>query len=337
MQNKLLLVTGADSQIGKEYQLSQEKEGWDFIFLTKKELDITNESSVFKAFDSLKPDACLNLAAYTSIKKAEVSELKAAYAVNVHGAQNIAIVCNHFKIPVIHISSEYVFDGKTPMVNEEDIPRPISYYGKTKLLGEVAIETYCSWHYILRTSWLYSNHSKNLYTESLNLAQERSRISVSESIMGCPTSVKELCRAIDAVLDNLSKSLSGLYHFSGRGRVTEKAFVEELFSLSRIAVIVSPEAASAKNPLKPANVVLDTTKFSNAFGYVSMHWKNALIEVLAERKIIPIKVGDLVIFEGDSRIVVSTDWIKKVARIARINNMKESIEVEFKHLELHGN
>lgn len=334
--NKTLLVTGANGQLATEYQYSQPLEGWDYIFLTRQTLDITNQSQVEQCIQNV--DAVLNLAAYTNVEKAEKEETLKSFECNTHGPKNLAIACNKKQIPLIHISTDYVFDGeKNTLYTETDIENPINQYGATKFLGEKWIQENHDWYYIIRTSWVYSNHSKNFFTTMLNLSQERTELSVVDDQFGSPTSTKELCRAVDRILNNLEKTLSGVYHFSGLGKTSWKDFAKEIFSQCRISISLKGVSSSAwpSKVKRPMNSYMSSEKFSNAFKYSPMHWKNALREVISERKVLPVKTGDVVKIEGVESIVVSTDWLKRIARVSTPYDMKNSIEVPFEALQLY--
>ena len=329
MSKKILLVAGANGQVATEYQLSTPIDDWDYVFLDKSKLDITKQSHV----DQIQGvDAILNLAAYTNVERAEKEDTERAFNVNTAGSKLLAQACNRLNIPLIHISTDYVFDGESnDAYTETDNESPINQYGATKFLGEKWIQENHDWYYIIRVSWVYSNHSKNFFTTMLNLSQERSEIAVVCDQFGSPTSSKEICRAIDAVLKKLDKSLTGVYHFAGIGKTTWKDFAQEIFYQCKIHVelkgILSDSWPSKVK--RPKNTYLSSEKFRNTFGYTPAHWKNALKEIILERKTLPVKVGDMVKTENADAIVVSTDWLKKMARVALLDNMNKSVEVPF--------
>lgn len=332
---KRALVTGSDGQLATEYQLSNPLDEWDYVFYNRRELDITNLEAVEKVFQEDHFDAVVNLAAYTNVEKAEKEETEKCYNANALGPKNLAIVCNLYNIPLIHISTDYVFDGrKQKAYVETDIENPLNHYGRTKFLGEKWIQETHDWYYIIRTSWVYSNYAKNFMVTMLGLSQERPEVNVVEDQWGSPTSTKELCRAIDAVLSKTDKSLSGVYHFSGLGRTSWKDFASEIFEQAKITIFVNG-VSSSKWPSKverPCDTYMSSEKFSKAFSCTPLHWKNALKEVLKERRIIPVKVGDTVIVKDEKHVIVSTDWLKRVARIAKPENIENSQEVPFEIL-----
>lgn len=332
-----VIVTGANGQVATEYQLSSSSDTSDFLFLDKKELDIISLKAIKKAFKEISPEVVINLAAYTDVEKAEKEETSLAFEINATGPKNLAIECNRLNIPLIHLSTDYVFDGSSiSPYTEISLENPINQYGRTKFLGEKWIQETHDWYYIIRTSWVYSNHSKNFFTSMLNLAQERHEISVVEDQFGSPTSAKELCRAIDKILENLDKEKSGIYHFSGLGRTSWKDFAVEIFNQTRVSIKVNgvPSSMWKSKVERPMNSYMSSDKFARVFGYFPAHWKNALREIVSERKIVPIKVGDTVMMDNNLHLIVSTDWLKRVARLALLPDIEKSIEVPFELLTL---
>lgn len=335
---KKLLVTGGSGQVATEYLFSQPLAGWEFSFLSKSDLDITSVRKVSKAFDDMNPDVVLNLAAYTNVEKAEKEDTEKAFNVNAIGPKNLAIECNRRNIPLIHVSTDYVFDGKSELpYTEESMENPINQYGRTKFLGEKWVQESHDWYYILRVSWVYSNHSKNFLTTMLKLAQERTEINVVDDQYGSPTSAKEICRAVDSILlSGMDKSLSGIYHFSGIGRTNWKDFASEIFYQSSVNIQVNGISSSSwpSKVERPSNTYMSSEKFSKTFNYTPAHWKNALKEVLIEARNIPVKVGDFVTFEESKYIIVSTDWLKQSAMIADPLDFSKTVEISFDTLRL---
>lgn len=336
---KKLLITGAGGQLATEYERSQPLDGWEFLFLDKKTLDITNLQQVEEVMNLWNFDAVLNLAAYTNVEKAEKQELELAFNVNATGPKNLAITCKKHDIPLIHISTDYVFDGEIDLpYTEESLENPLNQYGRTKFLGEKWIQDSHDWFYIIRTSWVYSNHYKNFFTTMLSLAQERAELNVIEDQYGSPTSTKELCRAIDAILSNLDKSKSGVYHFSGIGKASWKDFATEIFNQTRVSVKVNGISSDSwqSKVTRPKNSYMSSEKFRRVFQCEPQHWKNALKEIVIERKILPIKVGDIVSAQSVELVILSTDWLKRVAKLAPIDNLGNVIELPFEMITLNN-
>lgn len=334
---KKAIVTGALGQLATEYQLTSPLEGWDFYFLSKKDMDITDKKNCQMLVKELEPDCIINLAAYTDVEASEKTDLDKAISVNAEGPKILAKICAESNIPLIHISTDYVFDGESENpYTERDLENPINQYGRTKFLGEKWIQENHDWYYIIRTSWVYSNHSKNFFNTMLKLAQERTSLNVIDDQWGSPTSTLELCKAIDAVLSNLEREKSGIYHFSGSGRTTWKAFAAEIFYQAKIGIKVQGISSDSwpSKVKRPRDSYMSSAKFANSFGYLPQHWKNALREIVATRKIVPIKVGDRVISDDVQHIIVSTDWLKRTAMISPVDDMKKSKEVSFDTLSI---
>lgn len=332
-QSKILLVTGANGQLGQEYMRSQPVDGWEYVFTDRTILDITSPEEVSSIVRELKPSCILNVAAYTNVEKAEKQDTEKAHLANAVGPRNLAIVAAEHDIPLIHISTDYVFDGETDEpYTEESLPNPINNYGRTKLLGDVWIQENHDWYYILRVSWVYSNHAPCFYNTMLRLAQERSSLNVVNDQYGSPTSTKEICRAIDCILRDLDREKTGIYNFSGLGQTTWKEFAEEIFRAGKIAVIVNGVSSDAwpSTVSRPKRSYLNSSKFIETFGHFPAHWKNALVEMIKERRHLPLKVGDIVKIEGKpNHIIVATDWQKRIAWIAPHDNLSESHEMPF--------
>jgi dTDP-4-dehydrorhamnose reductase len=329
---KKLLVTGANGQLATEYQLSSPLSDWEYLFLDRSSLDISDLSQVEEVMTLWDFDAVLNLAAYTNVEKAEKEETEKAFDANAVGPKNLAISCRLRNIPLIHISTDYVFDGLShDPYTEKDIENPINQYGRTKFIGEKWIQENHDWYYIIRVAWVYSNYSKNFFTTMLTLSQERPELNV-----GSPTSTKEICKAIDTILNNLDKNLSGIYHFNGLGKTTWKDFAVEIFNQCKVSIVVNPVSSSswASKVNRPVDSYMSSEKFASTFGYYPMHWKNALKDIVSERKIVPVKVGDIVMTENKECVIISTDWLKKKALISPIDDMKTYIEVPFEILTL---
>ena len=170
----------------------------------------------------------------------------------------------------------------------------------------------------------------------LSLAQERGTLNVVNDQYGSPTSAKEVCNAVDTILKDLDRDKSGVYHYSGLGKTTWKDFAIEIFNQTRVAVTVNAVSSSSwpSKVNRPMNSYMSSGKFYAEFGRFPIHWKNALREVVSERKILPIKVGDVVVIQDEPRIIVSTDWLKKIARISKPDDLSNSIEISFNELSV---
>jgi dTDP-4-dehydrorhamnose reductase len=332
---KTVLISGANGQVGQEFQMSSYDQDFHYLFFTREEMDIVSYSNLEKFFITYSPSFFVNLAAFTNTERAEKEEDK-AYQVNVIGPRNLANLCKKYQCSLIHVSTDYVFDGtKEEPYDETDETNPLNVYGKSKREGEIEIQKVECNYVVLRTSWVYGNFGNNFYLKMLQLSQKMSEINVIEDQWGSPTSSKELIRAIEKIIEKgIDSSNSGVYHFSGAGRTNWKDFATEIFKLSKIPVIVSgiPSRAYSSTVNRPVSSYMTSSKFSNAFGLPPMHWKNALLEVISEKKISPVKVGYELNFMNEKFIIASVDWSKREAVIANLKNLSEFLTVTFEDL-----
>jgi dTDP-4-dehydrorhamnose reductase len=192
----VVLVTGSLGQLGQSLQfIANNYPEITFVFCVSKQLDITNLENCVEVFSQYQPNFCINTAAYTAVDKAE-SETEKAFAINVTGAKNLAEVSKQFNTVLLHISTDFVFDGnKNSPYTEEDLPNPTGVYGQTKLDGEKAVQAIWEKHFILRTSWVYSQFGNNFMKTMLRLASERDTISVVNDQIGTPTNAVDLANA----------------------------------------------------------------------------------------------------------------------------------------------
>lgn len=230
-----ILITGAYGMLGSDLQ--ETLKNHELIITGSKDLDITSKDKVIQFIKEKKPEIVINAAAYTAVDNCE-SNYDYAYEVNALGPKNLAIACNINNIPLIHISTDYVFDGnkKTPL-NEEDKLGPKTIYGKTKLEGEKFIQKNTKKFFILRTAWLYGIHGKNFVQTMLNLSKKNDEIKVVNDQIGCPTYSKDLCKAISELLKS---DKYGIYHVTNKGKVSWYVFAQKIFELSNIDIKVKP-------------------------------------------------------------------------------------------------
>lgn len=277
----VVLVTGANGQLGQALQsVAQDFDGIDFHFADSVKADITNKQNLQTLFSAIKPDFCINAAAYTAVDKSE-SEPEKAHAVNVIGAKNLAETCRDFNTKLIHISTDFVFDGQkqTPYL-ETDATNPQGVYGQTKLDGEFAIAETFDQYFIIRTSWVYSRFGNNFMKTMLRLADERSSLSVVNDQIGTPTHAVDLARAIVQIIQS-GKADYGIYNFSNGGVISWYDFAREIFDLNGANIELNPIPTSAyPTPAKrPKYSVLDKTKISQTFGITIRDWKESLKSV----------------------------------------------------------
>jgi dTDP-4-dehydrorhamnose reductase len=277
----VVLVTGGKGQLGQALQsIAGKYPEIHFYFADSAEADITDKSSLTSLFNKIKPNFCINAAAYTAVDKAE-SEPEKAMLINVTGAKNVAETCRDFNTTLIHISTDFVFDGsqKTPY-SETDKTNPQGVYGKTKLLGEAAIAGTFNHFFIIRTSWLYSEFGQNFMKTMLRLAAERDSLGVVNDQIGTPTYAVDFAGAIASIIKSGSTEY-GIYHFSNEGSASWYYFAKRIFSLNAVTIDLKPIATTQfPTPAKrPEYSVLDKTKIKKNFGIQIRHWEDSLKSV----------------------------------------------------------
>ena len=280
----VVLVTGANGQLGQSLQfIAKNYPELHFVFCSSSDLDITNLESCQAVFLKIKPNYCINAAAYTAVDKAE-REPEKANLINVIGPKNLAVVCKEFSSVLLHISTDFVFDGsKNIPYNETDIPNPTGVYGQTKLDGEKAIQAVFENYYIIRTSWVYSQFGNNFMKTMLRLASERDSISVVNDQIGTPTNAVDLAEALIQIIltDNRQPTTAnfGVYNFSNEGQCSWYDFAKEIFKINNIKIDIKPiPTSSFPTPAKrPKYSVLDKTKIKSIFGVVINKWEEALL------------------------------------------------------------
>jgi dTDP-4-dehydrorhamnose reductase len=276
----VVLVTGANGQLGQALQaIAPDYNEVSFYFAGSGEADITDKGTLEAIFARLTPAFCINAAAYTAVDKAE-SEPETAHAVNVTGARNLAEVCKANHTTLIHISTDFVFDGqKNSPYTEEDPTNPTGVYGLTKRQGEIEIENILPEHFIVRTSWLYSEYGNNFMKTMIRLAGERDAISVVNDQKGTPTNANDLAEALVGIILSGVRNY-GTYHYSSEGQATWYDFAKKIFEIQKIAIDLRPIPTSAyPTPAKrPEYSVLDKSKIKTAFGLRIRDWDMALTE-----------------------------------------------------------
>ena len=289
----VVLVTGANGQIGQSIQfIANQYPNIQFIYTDYQELDITNFESCHTIFAKYKPQFCINTAAYTAVDKAE-SESEKAHLINAIGPENLAKVCKEYNTILLHISTDFIFDGTSSSLSmtngykETDIPNPQSVYGKTKLDGELAVQKNWEKHYIIRTSWVYSQFANNFMKTMLRLASERDSLSVVNDQIGTPTYAVDLAEVLLKIIEFchaelVSASIYGIYNFSNEGQCSWYDFAAAIFHQKGISIDLQPIPTSAyPTPAKrPAFSVLDKTKIKNTFNIEIKEWQTSLSECL---------------------------------------------------------
>jgi dTDP-4-dehydrorhamnose reductase len=282
----VVLVTGANGQLGQAIQfISGNNPQIDFVFCSSTELDITNFQSCMEAFEKFNPDFCINTAAYTAVDKAE-SEPEIAHLINVIGARNIAEICKRKNVILLHISTDFVFDGTSiSPYTEVDLPNPKGVYGKTKLDGEKAIQEIWNKYLIIRTSWVYSQFGNNFMKTMLRLASERTHLSVVNDQIGTPTNAVDLAEVLIKMIQYCQTApigVFGIYNFSNEGQCSWYDFAKKIFEINTIKIDLQPiSSASYPTPAqRPAYSVLDKSTIKKTFGVAINNWEVSLKKAL---------------------------------------------------------
>jgi len=268
-----VLVVGSNGQLGKEIA-RQFQSKYELLLYDRPSLDITNPQSVESLISDTNPAIVINAAAYTNVEKAEEDE-DTAFRVNALGAQNLALACKKSRAKLVHISTDYVFDGTATIPYEEfDAPNPLSVYGKSKLWGEKLVEQVGGEYFILRTSWLYGD-GPNFVRTMLKLAEQRDHLKVVADQYGTPTYTKDLVWAIERLIQT---EFYGLYNASNQGSCTWWEFACKIFALAGKSVHVEP-VSTAEYPVKaerPQYSVMDNKLLRLRGLDVMRPWEEAL-------------------------------------------------------------
>ncbi|MDB4302847.1 dTDP-4-dehydrorhamnose reductase [bacterium] len=279
-----ILVTGGNGQLGSELrEIAPNYQDYNFLFTDVKELDITNHSAVAAFIESNKINVIINCAAYTAVDKAE-SEPELSDAINHLAVANFAQIAKNKNIKLIHISTDYVFDGTNhkPYV-EIDTPNPQSVYGQTKLDGELAMQQINPANsIIIRTSWVYSKFGNNFVKTMLRLAETRDEISVVADQIGSPTNAADLAKAILNILLKISNETVELFHYSNEGVCSWYDFAKAIFEINGLDIKVNPiDSKQYPTPAeRPFYSVLNKSKIKEMFKLEIPYWKTSLNKVL---------------------------------------------------------
>lgn len=283
-----ILVTGANGQLGHAFKEAAKDitDDFEWIFAGRDELDITDGNSVKDFFKKERPKVIINCAAYTDVDKAETERDK-AFLINYDGAVNLSEAASLNGAWLIHISTDYVFNGlKDTPYNESDIPSPINTYGESKLTGTRAVlESGCRGA-IIRTSLLYSPWERNFVKTILDIAGKTDRINVVYDQRCCPTSSLSLARAVIGMLPALLSKTGAaeVYHYCDSGVASRSEFASEIIKQAglncRVAPVTSDEFPGPAR--RPEYSAMDTSKFTRDFGVVPPHWKEALAECIRQ-------------------------------------------------------
>lgn len=293
-----ILLTGAGGQLGIDIASQAVEAGFELTALSHSELDVSERESVVDAVAAVRPKLIINAAAYTAVDDAETRR-PTAFAVNRDGPANLAEVTEKTGATLIHISTDYVFDGSKPSPYvETDEASPLNVYGESKLAGETAVQSICVRHVIVRTSWLYGLHGRNFVKTMLRLGKERDVLQVVSDQIGCPTYSGDLAAAILSICrrhvdGNPPQDGFGLFHYAGAGQTSWHEFAREIFQLSKSSRIKAPRLepiATADFPAKaprPQYSALECSKIDAAYGLRPQPWQASLrgmLETLQESR-----------------------------------------------------
>jgi len=280
-----VLVTGASGQLGKSLNRFVENNilNHQFVFATREQLDLSNFKNVRRFIEKNQFNIIINCAAYTSVDNAEI-EKEQANLVNHLSVKNIAEVARDNHIKLIHISTDYVFDGsKLASYDETDNTSPLNVYGKTKLDGENAILSIMELNaIIIRTSWVYSEHGNNFVNTILILSQKKDKLNIVSDQIGSPTNAKDLAGAIVSIINNKkfyeTDTPSEVFHYSNDGECSWYDFAKEIVSLSGTKCIISPIDSKdyPQKALRPKYVLMDKRKIQDYFGLEIHFWTDSL-------------------------------------------------------------
>lgn len=288
-----ILLTGAGGQVAWEIEQRATGAGLNVRALSRTELDITDSKAVHSMVAAVAPRVVINAAAYTAVDKAE-DDKDRAFDVNRDGPGHLAAVCAAREITLVHLSTDYVFDGesKRPYV-EEDFTAPLGVYGESKLAGEAAVRAFLDRHIILRTAWVYGVHGNNFVKTMLRLGRERDVLRVVDDQRGSPTFAGDIADALLLIArrvmsEALPEEAYGTFHYTGGGAVTWHGFAEQIFDLAAQNIGRRPKVeaittAEYPTPAKrPANSVLDCGKIGRTYGIMQRPWEESLKEMLAK-------------------------------------------------------
>lgn len=288
MPKPVILVTGASGQLGTAIQsLSSNYPQFAFVFLSKQDLSIDSETEVQAYFRKHQPSFCINCAAYTAVDKAE-TEREQAMRINGEAPGILAAACASAGAKLIHISTDYVFDGTGSIpYKEEDSTNPVNYYGATKLEGEKRCMQFNKECIIIRTSWVYAEYGNNFVRTMIRLMKERPTLNVVNDQWGSPTYAVDLAAAILSIIAGSTggsgKWLPGIYHFSNDGNINWYDFAVAIKKITGSACMVNPIPASMyPTPAKrPAYSVMNKQKITSAYQTVIASWQASLASCIS--------------------------------------------------------
>ncbi|XOJ89821.1 dTDP-4-dehydrorhamnose reductase [Methylophilaceae bacterium Uisw_097] len=280
-----ILITGINGQVG--HALMRELSDHELIGLTRKDCDLTNPDQIKQVIDNHQPELIINPAAYTKVDQAE-DEPELAFLINRDAPKVIAEKAREYNIPLIHFSTDYVFDGEKDEAYEEDDPtHPLGVYGQSKYAGEEAIQEVGGQNYIFRTSWVYSTIGHNFYLTMKRLSQERQELKVVSDQVGVPTSNQFIAKQIKKIIPQLNKNNTGIYHLVPEGSCSWHEFTKAIisqanpdFNLEKLHAIQTHEFPTKTK--RPKNSILNNAKIKKSFNLTLNNWQVGLEKIIDE-------------------------------------------------------
>ena len=274
-----IIVIGGNGQLGQclSEVVSGKEDSFSYLFLSKANLDFVDADNVAKVFEQSKPLYCINCAAYTAVDQAE-EDLDRVFEINEFAVKRLAENCLAHNTTLIHISTDFVFNGNSSIPLTEDMhTSPVNVYGLSKLKGEQEIQGIMNQYFIIRTSWLYSEKANNFVKTMLKLAQSKDQLNVICDQIGTPTYAMDLARVITDIIHSEQQTY-GLYHYSNEGIASWYDFAKAVFEFAEVDIKVLPVASSAfvTKAKRPHYSVMDKTKIKIAMGIEIPYWRDSL-------------------------------------------------------------
>lgn len=293
------MVIGRSGQVASELRVFADRSAFRVHCHGRETADLAHFQEIDALLARIKPALVINAAAYTAVDAAETARDR-AFAVNCHGAANLAEGCHKLDIPLVHISTDYIFDGhKKGAYREDDPVNPVNVYGASKAAGETAVRERHDQHVILRTSWLYSPYGNNFVKTMLRLGAERKTPRVVDDQFGCPTAAADIVRAIFTIAADLLDGKTdgfGTFHYCGAGAVSWFQFAEEIFRVAaqkgeatplNVTSVSTSEYGSKTT--RPANTELNCDKIRDKFGIELLSWRESLEKCIERITVVGIK------------------------------------------------
>ena len=285
-----ILVLGCKGQLGRCLNDQLINTEHEVFYTSRKQIDIADFNQTKNQVLKISPELIINATAYTAVDKAEEDQ-KTANLINHLAVKNIAEICSQLKCWLIHVSTDYVFDGNSNVPYKEDTKtNPQGVYGETKLYGELAIQSSGCKHIIIRTAWVFSEHGNNFLKTMLRLGSDRDDLDIVGDQIGCPTYAQDLARSIVEIIPQLnSRKYNGIYHYCGHQPCSWYDFANAIFdqaiayNLKIPRIVNSIETSAYPTPAKrPAFSVLNCSKIENEFGVHASNWRDGIGQVISK-------------------------------------------------------